>query len=97
MFLHNFTQGPYHDRLNVADMHKLNEKKEYVKCVQVDEFRFIFHCDAYQHERNTLFQNCNLNRTNTDEDIVKYLFDQYPRKFSKFLIKLFQIKKEKLT
>ena len=62
-----------------------------------DEFHFIFHCDAYQDERNTLFQNCNLNRTNTDEDIVKYLFDQYPRKFSKFLIKLLQIRKEKLT
>ena len=87
VFWHNFKHG----QIEVGRYAQIKLEERVCKiCTSAsveDEFHFILHCDAYLEVRNTLVQNCNQNRTNTDKDTVEYLFGQYPRKFSKFFFR----------
>ena len=62
-----------------------------------DKFNFILHCKAYETERNNFFQQLEIERPHTDVIVAKDLFDTYPRKFAKYINKLLNLRKLKLT
>ena len=63
-----------------------------------DECHFLFHCNYYDEERNILYAELETNRFHelSDYEKLKYLCSYVPRKLGKFIVKIFEKRKEKL-
>ena len=60
-----------------------------------DELHFIFECNAYTVERQTLYNNVNMplfDNFNNNEKLI-ILIQEYPRQLSKFFLKSYLIRR----
>ena len=63
-----------------------------------DECHFLFHCNYYNEERNTLYAELEMNSFHemSDYEKLKHLCSCVPRKLGKFIGKIFEKRKNKL-
>ncbi len=74
-----------------------NRKCKICKSGIEDEIHFIFLCPAYVKERDKFFKDIELSQCNSDSVNLKYMIDCYPRKLSKYILKLLELRRSRLT
>ncbi len=74
-----------------------NRKCKICKAGIEDEIHFIFLCPAYVKERDKFFKDIELSQCNSDSVNLKYMIDCYPRKLSKYILKLLELRRSRLT
>ena len=62
-----------------------------------DEIHFIFHCPSYAVERDKFLNEVEYSQYNSDSVNLKCIINSYPRKLSKYIIKLLELRKSRLT
>ena len=97
-FFHSLCTGILPPQIKIGGFSQLKLEDRLCKICNTnaveDAFHFIIYCNVYKEIRQTFFNNTDINRQETDENMLKYLFDMYPRKLAKFIIKLNGKKKE---
>ena len=61
-----------------------------------DELHFLFSCKQYQNERDLFLTCINCNVQGSQADLFKLICDSYSRKLSKYLLKIWNIRKSKM-